>query len=180
MYNTTKLQFGGDIMPANNDEEKKDSGRLANFGDRLIRLRKEKGFTIAYMAKCIGVTSPAYIFYEQGKHEPTLKNLERIANTLGVSVDKLLDCDSKEDVFERITLEWQNHDCTVVEGDDGKVYLKLTNGFRDENGSRSSGGEVEVMMDKEKLVEWTNYLNLHAEYAKSDFFRSSMVSKFYI
>ncbi|MGN0796803.1 MAG: helix-turn-helix domain-containing protein [Christensenellales bacterium] len=60
------------------------------FQDRLRQERENNHFTQRDMAEKIGITQPSYIRYENGKSEPTLENLVRIAEILDVSIDYLL------------------------------------------------------------------------------------------
>lgn len=60
------------------------------FQDRLRQERENNHFTQRDMAERIGITQPSYIRYENGKSEPTLENLVRIAEILDVSIDYLL------------------------------------------------------------------------------------------
>ena len=61
-----------------------------NFGERLNRVRKERGYTAQKMADmlCIGLRS--YRAYESGDREPQFENLVKIADYLDVSTDYLL------------------------------------------------------------------------------------------
>lgn len=61
-----------------------------NFGERLNRVRKERGYTAQKMADmlCIGLRS--YRAYESGDREPQFENLVKIADYLDVSIDYLL------------------------------------------------------------------------------------------
>ena len=60
------------------------------FQDRLRQERESNHLTQRDMAERIGITQPSYIRYENGKSEPTLENLVRIAEILDVSIDYLL------------------------------------------------------------------------------------------
>ena len=61
--------------------------------ERILNLkpfRERKGVTQTELAKVLSLTPKAVNFYELGKREPTLANLVRMADYLGVSVDELL------------------------------------------------------------------------------------------
>jgi len=60
------------------------------LGKNLKRLRTEKGFTQADIAKAIGVTCPYLSNIENGKVNPTLSTLTKLANAVGIKVDELL------------------------------------------------------------------------------------------
>lgn len=63
-------------------------------------IRKQKKMTMKQLGKEVGVSESTISLYENGKHEPDLITIGRIADVLGVSVDQLLGRDetqSKED-----------------------------------------------------------------------------------
>lgn len=63
------------------------------FGERLIELRKEKGFTQKYVANSISVAQPTYALYETGERKPSVSILIRMAYYFGVTTDYLLGLD---------------------------------------------------------------------------------------
>jgi DNA-binding XRE family transcriptional regulator len=60
------------------------------FGANLKKFRKGKGFTQEDLAKMLGVSRQAVVSYENGRREPNLRILIKIANSLSVSTDRLL------------------------------------------------------------------------------------------
>jgi transcriptional regulator with XRE-family HTH domain len=60
------------------------------FAEKLIKLRKEKGFTQQEFAKKIGIGITQVKRYEGGKSSPTLEVIKNIAKTLSVSADELI------------------------------------------------------------------------------------------
>ena len=64
------------------------------FKNNLIELRKLNRLTQRQVADKIGITQPSYIRYENGKAEPSLENLVKIADLFDVSIDYL--CGRKE------------------------------------------------------------------------------------
>lgn len=56
---------------------------------RLIKLRKEKGFTQEQMARLLKVTRTTYANYETGYRSPNLKNIIEMKRILGVEDDKI-------------------------------------------------------------------------------------------
>ena len=60
------------------------------FGLRIALLRIEKGWSQAELAKRIGVSPSAVGMYEQGRREPSLGLLVRLALELNVTTDYLL------------------------------------------------------------------------------------------
>lgn len=64
----------------------KETQFLKQFGKRVAKIRKEKGFTQEKLGFAVGV-SPAYIgFIEQGRRNPTIANIYKISKVLGVSL----------------------------------------------------------------------------------------------
>ncbi|MBP1917401.1 transcriptional regulator with XRE-family HTH domain [Lederbergia galactosidilyticus] len=60
------------------------------LGERLKDLRIENGYKQEDLAKLINVTTSAYGYYEQGRNEPSLESIIKIAKFYKVSVDYLL------------------------------------------------------------------------------------------
>ena len=60
------------------------------FQKRLIELRKERHFSQREMAGFLNISQPSYIRYENGKAEPTLENLAKIAHIFDVTSDYLI------------------------------------------------------------------------------------------
>jgi transcriptional regulator with XRE-family HTH domain len=63
---------------------------LSMFPLVLQRLRLEKQITRQEMADHLGITVQAYGYYENGKREPGIKMLIKIANFFDVSLDFLV------------------------------------------------------------------------------------------
>ncbi|MBQ0099125.1 MAG: helix-turn-helix transcriptional regulator [Firmicutes bacterium] len=60
------------------------------FKKNLIELRKQNNLTQRKEAEYLKISQPSYIRYENGKAEPTLENLVKLADLFDVSVDFLL------------------------------------------------------------------------------------------
>ena len=60
------------------------------FRKRLRELRKEKGVSQKEVAKVIGVVESGYANYEQGRTEPGLSMLVKLAQFFNVTTDYLL------------------------------------------------------------------------------------------
>lgn len=67
-----------------------------NTGERLKKLRKEKGYSQADVAKLLGVGRTTYLKYESGENKPSRK-LNELAVLYGVTTDYLL-CRTNEPV----------------------------------------------------------------------------------
>lgn len=61
------------------------------FSDNLKKYRKIAGLRQDDVAKVIGLDRSAYAYYENGKTEPSIDNLKRIAKAFGVDVNALVD-----------------------------------------------------------------------------------------
>lgn len=60
------------------------------LGERLKQLRDEFGFDQKEMGRKLNITSSAYGYYEQGRNEPPLETLVKIAEIFNVTTDYLL------------------------------------------------------------------------------------------
>lgn len=63
---------------------------MENFAQRLMKLRKEKGYTQNQLAEKIGVSNKSISRWETGEGFPDITILVPLADALGVSVDHLL------------------------------------------------------------------------------------------
>ncbi len=66
------------------------------LGENLKKYRKLCGFRQDDVAKVIGVDRSAYTYYENGKTEPNVENLKKIAAMFGVDMNALLGYDVPE------------------------------------------------------------------------------------
>ncbi len=64
------------------------------FCKRLTEQRKMNNMTQREVAQKLGIAQPSYIRYENGKSEPTIENLIKLADLFDVSIDFL--CGRKE------------------------------------------------------------------------------------
>lgn len=64
---------------------------LYNLSKNLKDLRKQYGYTQAYVAKNLGITCQSYQAYEWGVTVPTLQNFIKLAKLYEVSLDDLLE-----------------------------------------------------------------------------------------
>jgi transcriptional regulator with XRE-family HTH domain len=75
---------------------KKESGVLmSTFGEKIKRLRNDKGMSTRMLGEKIGVSYGQISKYENGVHEPTLNVLNKYKEIFGASLDYLCD-DEKE------------------------------------------------------------------------------------
>jgi transcriptional regulator with XRE-family HTH domain len=64
---------------------------LTDFGKRLATFRKQKGITQEKLADIIGVHRTYVGFIEQGKRNPSIVNIYKIAKVLKVQLKDLFD-----------------------------------------------------------------------------------------
>ncbi len=75
----------------------KTSAAPETFGERLKRLRREKGLTQAELAERLGISRRNYIYYEAQGGSPSPELLAGLADTLRVTTDVLTGRHSKPD-----------------------------------------------------------------------------------
>ncbi|MDT2884902.1 helix-turn-helix transcriptional regulator [Lactococcus lactis] len=63
---------------------------MSVFAERLKELRKEKDLTQNEFAERLGIKQNSYSDWENGKSEPNIKMLEKIAVFFDVSIDYLV------------------------------------------------------------------------------------------
>ena len=101
------------------------------FGQRLSRLRKEKGYTQEDIASRITISPQAVSKWENDISSPDILVLNSLADILGVSVDELL---GRETPKEKVEAEVVDDDKTIKEEDihisDKGVHI------RDDEGNR--------------------------------------------
>ena len=61
-----------------------------SFGERLARLRKERGITQVELAERVGLGQPNISDYERGRFQPSAPLILKLVEILGVSADELL------------------------------------------------------------------------------------------
>lgn len=66
------------------------SNEAKKLGDNLKRIRTEKGFSQTDIAKSLGVSRGFVSNIENGKRNPTLSTITRLASAVGVTTDELL------------------------------------------------------------------------------------------
>lgn len=61
---------------------------------RIKQLREAAGLSQRELGERIGISGPAVAMWESGENRPSLTNLEKLADVLGVSIDAILGRDS--------------------------------------------------------------------------------------
>ena len=63
---------------------------MISLNDRLRELRKKNNLTQSNVATLLGISEAAYGYYEQGRNEPSLNNIKKLANKYNVSISYLI------------------------------------------------------------------------------------------
>ena len=63
---------------------------MAFRGDRLRKLRLDKGLTQENLSEMVGLTKPAICFYENGKRNPSIENIIDFMQIFNVTADYLI------------------------------------------------------------------------------------------
>jgi transcriptional regulator with XRE-family HTH domain len=64
---------------------------MRRVGARIRELRREHGLTQEAFAERVGMLAPNYARLEQGRSNPTVSTLLRVADGLGVALDRLFE-----------------------------------------------------------------------------------------
>lgn len=75
-----------------------------DFGNRLFQLRKKAGLSQSGLGSKIGVSNKAVSKWETGRAKPGLDIVHKLADTLNVSVDDLLNLSSSEKQITKIVI----------------------------------------------------------------------------
>lgn len=70
------------------------------FGNKLKSIRKEQGVTLLEIAEALGTTETTVCRWENGKAEPNITKLKKLASFLETTVDNLTDYDRYDYSFE--------------------------------------------------------------------------------
>lgn len=89
------------------------------------KLLKEKGITAYRVAKETGVTTSTLTCWKKGKYTPKREKLEKIADYLGVSVEYLINGETKEETIEEASKEdtWNPQ---LTSADEKDIAKKMT------------------------------------------------------
>lgn len=59
------------------------------IGEKLKELREEKNLSQREVAKALGISQPAYYYFESGDRVPSLAMTKAMARVFGVTLDEL-------------------------------------------------------------------------------------------
>ena len=74
-----------------------------NLGEKILELRKKKGFSQEELGDRIGVTRQTISNWELGETSPNPEQLKKLSKVLNISVDELLNNDIKNVLVEKVT-----------------------------------------------------------------------------
>lgn len=63
--------------------------KVENFSINLKRVRLERGLSQKKLGKLLGTSQQSYMKWETGQCSPTLKSVNKIVITLGISLEEL-------------------------------------------------------------------------------------------
>lgn len=78
-----------------------DIANQKEFSERLARFRGEKGLTKAQLAKAAKISPSAITQYEKGEKAPSIVNVRRLAEVLGITVNDLCGTDTEDEWKEK-------------------------------------------------------------------------------
>lgn len=78
---------------------------MGAFGERLRKLRKQRGLSQNELSKHIGISKSSVNMYERGEREPSFETLEAIADYFNVDMDFLLGRSPMYRIQENLNLE---------------------------------------------------------------------------
>jgi transcriptional regulator with XRE-family HTH domain len=102
--------------------------RFMNVGENIKKLRKEKGLQQKQIAIELGIDQSNYNKIENGKREPSLDLLNKLAGLFGVSVDDILNPNKelpKEVTVEDKTTTEQVRLIQQLDDEDKHVIFKM-------------------------------------------------------
>ena len=95
------------------------------IGKKLKNLREEKGYTLMDLENISGVSYVQITRYENNKSMPTNKTLKKLANSLEVTVEDILENDSKRNIIkdEDLDKKYNRLKGIIAEDDENRYAL---------------------------------------------------------
>lgn len=138
-----------------------------NFGERLIEVRKEYGYTRESLAKSLGISKYTLRNYELGATEPGHTFLKQISDFFHVSIDYLMGLTDEPEILDTFALSASEQ--TIIKkyrrlDDHGREMVDFTLDKEYER-SKALGEQTE-----EKIVEMSSHLEVNAaHHSKGEF-----------
>lgn len=98
-----------------------------NIGERLKRIRIEKGLTQEATANRAGVTAVSLSRWENGERKPTFQNVEKVAGALGVTMEGLTRETKPGAGCEFCEIQGRTLD--VIEQTDPRIFVGLSGAY---------------------------------------------------
>lgn len=130
------------------------------IGERIKKIRLEKGMTQKEIAESIGIATNSFSRYEIGEREPNLEMINRIANALNVSPIQLIFNENTNDFLKKI----------------GEKAIEMTDFYNEnniaipdeENIFLSNKYNILNKKGKKEANNYINYLSTQDEYTAPD------------
>lgn len=74
-----------------------------NLGDKILQLRKKNGLSQEQLGEKVDVTRQTISNWELGETAPNPEQLKKMSKAFNVSIDEILDNDSKEFLMNKIS-----------------------------------------------------------------------------
>lgn len=74
-----------------------------NLGDKILQLRKKNGLSQEQLGEKVDVTRQTISNWELGETTPNPEQLKKMSKAFNVSIDEILDNDSKEFLMNKIS-----------------------------------------------------------------------------
>lgn len=96
------------------------------FASNLLAQREEKRFTQAHMAFLSGMSQPNYSDIERGKTRPSIDQLKKFSEILGVAVDELITDRKQNSPPRNASTYFRNldHSALLKSIEDRDIYIK--------------------------------------------------------
>ena len=78
-------------------------GKEMNLGDKILQLRKKNGLSQEQLGEKVYVTRQTISNWELGETTPNPEQLKKMSKAFNVSIDEILDNDSKEFLMNKIS-----------------------------------------------------------------------------
>lgn len=78
-------------------------GKEMNLGDKILQLRKKNGLSQEQLGEKVDVTRQTISNWELGETAPNPEQLKKMSKAFNVSIDEILDNDSKEFLMNKIS-----------------------------------------------------------------------------
>lgn len=96
-----------------------------NIGERIIRLRKEKGWSQNELAKMLGTSGPIIGRYERNEMVPSVEVAKNLADAFGTTLDYLVDETGKQSEIKDKSMLNRIVEIEHLDQEDKKTMLQV-------------------------------------------------------